>query len=414
MSILEKILAWAINQEDWKQDAIRRIIEQESYTNDDVSEIANILLHQNGYVDSAPSPTLIDRSRFYSNEKTAINKIVLKKIESLKNINALSQEGKLKFAFSGLTIIYGENGVGKSGYVRILKKCCKAKGFEKILPDVFTKESSQITEATIFYSCNGDEKKLKWIDDQYDGSELEQLVVYDNKCGKIQVTDKNELIYLPNGADIFKKLIDCLKEVKKEIQNKQPQSTSINEDKIHQNTNAFNIIKSITKDTEKEKIANDLEWTNKHHDKLSKVSQKILDANEEGIRRQVNTVIKEIKNFKSIKITVVDLEKKIFKDKVANIFRMKRVKNEQQLALDMLTENMQKEKMLEGTGNELWRIMYDAAKEFSIKSVYKSSDYPNLDGQCVLCQQELDSNAKKKMADFSDFAKGLESPKFSI
>ncbi|MDE0119183.1 MAG: hypothetical protein OXM55_04155 [Bdellovibrionales bacterium] len=126
MSILSEILEWAKQQDDWKQDAVRRIIENGNYTSEDVKELTDIILFKYGYVEELKVPAkLIDKSKFITVEESKKHKVILKKITAPKNVNALSVDAELKFAINGLTIIYGENGVGKSGYTRILKKCCK-------------------------------------------------------------------------------------------------------------------------------------------------------------------------------------------------------------------------------------------------------------------------------------------------
>ena len=405
MSILSEIIEWAKKQDHWKQDAIRRILQNGDYTEEDVFEIAKILLHNHGYIDSAPTPIQIDKLNFPKVEG-AENKVILKKIKSPKNVNALLNETELQFALSGLTIIYGENGTGKSGYIRILKKCCKARGIDNILPDIFAKEKSQTSTATIFYSYNNNKKEIEWIDGQYNGGELEQLLVYDSKCGKIQVTDKNELIYLPNGMDIFKKLVDCLREVKKEIEKEKPQEITINFNKIDRNTSIFKKIDSINKNTNKRKIINELQWSEDHDKELTKVSRKILDINEVGLEKQITAITKESQSLETIKQVVVILETVFSEEKIQNIFAMVENKKESQIVLDELTKEMQKEEMLKGTGNKVWQAMYSAAKEFSLQSAYENSNYPNLEGQCVLCQQDLSNDAKERMKAFSKFAEG--------
>jgi AAA15 family ATPase/GTPase len=47
--------------------------------------------------------------------------IVLKKIQGIRNVNALPDNSELSFAHKGLTVIYGENGAGKSGWPDPLK-----------------------------------------------------------------------------------------------------------------------------------------------------------------------------------------------------------------------------------------------------------------------------------------------------
>ena len=404
MSILSEIIDWAVEQTNWKQDAIRRIIEQGNYTDEDVSEISKILLHKNGFTDSALSPVLIDKDKFQNIENTNNNKVILKKIESPKNVNALFDKAKLQFALEGITIIYGENGVGKSGYSRILKKCCKAREVDNIFPNIFTEEKTVPGTATIFYSYNDQEKKLDWVDGQCHGGELEQLVVHDNKCGKIQVTDKNELIYLPSGMDIFKKLIDCFGEVKKEIEKLKPQEAKLNLEKIDKTTNIYSKMRSISKTTDKETISKDFEWLEEYDKKLFEISKKIIDTNEDEIKKKIISFEKEIKYLENIKDIVEKLEKPFSHEKIKNAFEMLKNKKESQTALDKLTTDIQKEEMLEGTGSPLWQVMYSAAVDFSKRSTSQNLPYPSLNGQCVLCQQSLDENAREKMESFSKFA----------
>ncbi|MEZ4872700.1 MAG: hypothetical protein R2827_10795 [Bdellovibrionales bacterium] len=251
---MNEIIDWAVTQEDWKQDIVRRVLDNGDFTSDDVNEIKEILLHQNGYLEKTDfTPIKIDKASFVTTENSAKTKVVLKKIESPTNVNALTPQAKLQFAFNGLTIVYGENGSGKSGYSRILKKCCKAREVDSILPNVFSEDKKGPSKATVHFSVNNKDQAVEWIDGQYRGGPLDQLVVYDNKCGKIQVNDKNELIYLPYGTDVFKKLIDCIVEVKKQIEALKPKEISINTDKIDESSEVLKKIKSINKSTEKEK-----------------------------------------------------------------------------------------------------------------------------------------------------------------
>jgi len=62
---------------------------------------------------------------------------------------------------------------------------------------------------------------------------------------------------------------------------------------------------------------------------------------------------------------------------------------------------------LSGTGTELWRAMWDAAKQFSESNVYKEQSFPftGESGQCVLCQQQLDPVAVSRFKVFDAFCK---------
>lgn len=113
MSILNEIIEWAKQQDEWKQDLIRRILAQGNYTPDDVEAVSEIIKFNHGYVEKQTvTPIGISEVKVISSEQSQSTRIVLQKIESPSNINNLSSHGKLQFALNGLTIIYGENGSG--------------------------------------------------------------------------------------------------------------------------------------------------------------------------------------------------------------------------------------------------------------------------------------------------------------
>mgnify|MGYP001182460732 CR=1 FL=1 len=407
MTILSEILDWATAQEDWKQDIVRRILSFGEYTDKDVKEIAEIVLAQNGYRKSSSIKAIpINRSDFTSIERASSSKVVLRKLESPTNVNALTSDSKLQFALDGLTIVYGENGVGKSGYSRLLKSCCKARSVDSVLPNVFDDQSSTQASVKLEFSENENVIQYEWSNTAEGNEFLQQIVVYDNKCGKIQVTDKNELIYLPSGTDIFKKIIDCISEVKNILSNEKPKEVKINLDKIDLSSSIYKYVSKITKDTESDELLKKLEWSEKNESDLVSLSKKIVDANETEIKKKVTALDKEITSLTSLQSDFDLLEKSYSEEKQKNLSVIINNKLDSKKALDELSQSMSTDGMISGTGNELWRVLYDAAKDFSEKVAYPDSTFPNETAKCVFCQQDLVPDAKMRLETFKRFAEG--------
>jgi hypothetical protein len=62
---------------------------------------------------------------------------------------------------------------------------------------------------------------------------------------------------------------------------------------------------------------------------------------------------------------------------------------------------------LKGTGSDLWRKLWEAAREYSTAGPHPLQEFPPTsdDARCVLCQQELDSVARGRFAKFDAFCR---------
>src|SRR5262245_454335 len=86
---------------------------------------------------------------------------LLKGLRDVRAVNALSAGQAIEF-HPRLTLIYGENGAGKSGYVRVLKRIGGVRTAEPIIPDVFAAGSVGSPEATVSYVLDGEEREVEW------------------------------------------------------------------------------------------------------------------------------------------------------------------------------------------------------------------------------------------------------------
>jgi len=141
MSALDSIIKWAGEDLlEWQSDAVRRLLLQEELSEEDKAELLRMLKERHGIKDDAhpaPKPKPLKKGDVSGSPQTS-EKVILKDLHDLKNVNAIPDGSGLTFGHSGLTVIYGENGSGKSGYARVLKKACNARDTkERLLPNVY-------------------------------------------------------------------------------------------------------------------------------------------------------------------------------------------------------------------------------------------------------------------------------------
>ena len=118
MSVYHYILAWSENKPLYLRDSLRRILNA-SIDNDDINELTLLVKKEHGDDTVNIQPIFYDQTHIPTSIQTNNDYPKLLGLKNPKNISALHSEADLKFSEDGLTVIYGNNGSGKSSYSRI-------------------------------------------------------------------------------------------------------------------------------------------------------------------------------------------------------------------------------------------------------------------------------------------------------
>ncbi len=109
-------------------------------TEDDLGELLAMIKAGAGFSLDTPPPATIPFTKLHFGG-VKHQPLVLKGIANVQGVNRLVPEAQLKFCPAGLTVVYGRNGSGKSGFVRILRTACRTRiekaGQLKVLADVY-------------------------------------------------------------------------------------------------------------------------------------------------------------------------------------------------------------------------------------------------------------------------------------
>lgn len=156
------LLDWSNAQPLWQRDALRRLCGKVTLDASDLAEFLEICRGTSTKAEPLEEKHLPKPSGVSG----AVNLLA---IHSTKHVNALATGQRLTFTKTGLTVIYGDNGSGKSGYARVLKRSCRARVPEKVgkqervLPNVYSKDAGP-PQAIIEYSIGGQNRTCNWTD----------------------------------------------------------------------------------------------------------------------------------------------------------------------------------------------------------------------------------------------------------
>jgi energy-coupling factor transporter ATP-binding protein EcfA2 len=131
----------------------------------------------------------------------------------------LAADQRLQFSANGITVVYGDNGSGKSGYTRILKQICRARDPKTatILPNIYGTQTG-LLKAQVQFVAAGQNQTTEWIKDQTMERLLSSVSVFDSSTASIHVDVTNDVAYVPFPMALLSNLAEACKSIKNALQ----------------------------------------------------------------------------------------------------------------------------------------------------------------------------------------------------
>jgi energy-coupling factor transporter ATP-binding protein EcfA2 len=401
MDVLQEILKWSGDKPIWQQDALRRLLVKGALDDNDYSELLTLCKSRHGLVNSITSEPITDAH--ISGKSSASESINLTSLTHHDGVNALAQNQTVKFG-PGLTVVYGQNAAGKSGYTRVLKRACRARGSEDVLGNVLSETVPTPPSVTLAYQAGSDQKKWQWSNDKNVNPELGNVSVFDRHCATVYLDEKTDVAFRPFGLDLFDKL-SAASEKLKALLDKERSLLSAKEyqTSIPQGTKAIKLVENITSLTnfDELKLYGSLsEAEKKHHEDLRKRLQDLKSPDIEKTKKSLTLFADRLKHYR---LKLQKVRELLTQDKIDSIYQTRQQIQVKELALASLTIKIQKYDTLNAVNTDEWAKMWTATSEFS-KSILPGKSFPIIEhnAPCPLCQQELDTAAKERLAAFGE------------
>jgi hypothetical protein len=110
MALEELIVAWSQERPAWQREVMRRVAAGETFSEEDYDSLVEVI------VEGKELPTGHFGLEQLPQAASEDVPVCLVAIEKPEHVNALESKEPLTFEPQGLTIVYGDNGSGKSGY----------------------------------------------------------------------------------------------------------------------------------------------------------------------------------------------------------------------------------------------------------------------------------------------------------
>lgn len=390
--IVDFLWEWADTQGDWSKLLINKIVTSESDLSSSERQtifeyfLQSINLHTGLPTLAIVKPTYTPTSK----------KIELESLSNITGVNRLAKNQVINFS-KNLSVIFGENGTGKTGYGRILKTL----GFSydsnnKILCNVF--EADQAKTATIKFKANDTDETFNW-NGANKNAELENISVFNSNCVQISLSDR-QLIVSPVGFHLFN-LVSAELNALLELLNSKIASFPLAlswAEKLHNGTPQQVFVTGISSTTTEQKLVELSSFTAANDEDLATKEKELANLNKSLLQTEVQNLNAIVYELGVLNSRIQDAQNNFTETQWKSLIDF----NKEISVLEGKTQTGIKDIA------EKYGIEFYETKEF--QSFIKSAEnyvqtinkpgYPKLDDKCLYCLQPLEGSAHELVTSY--------------
>ena len=396
--VRQEIRSWLHQQQDWLQLAAEKLLSLGSLTKADIEFIAEHLKTHAGQ--EVTSHRNLDGLNGPTELEAGLRLIEIGEIEGIEN---LVPGSPLTFGKGNLSVIFGSNGSGKSGYTRILKSACGKPQAKTLQSNVF-KSPPEKQQCTITYRLSGTDQSIVWIANNTPIDEIRAVDIFDADADTLYLRQETEASYTPPSVALFRSLATICDRVKARLQEEQNRLVSAlpTLPPGYTNTVVSAAYASLNPDVDKVTFQLLTGWTENDQNTMDQLETRLRTADPAALAQKKRNTKFQLEQFATQLRNAVTAVSPEQLETIRNA--RKKAQTKRQIAIESAQVELAQ---LDGIGSNTWEALWRAAREYS-QLAYPGQDFPvtDNDARCVLCHQLLTKKAPQRLHDFEAFVQG--------
>ena len=401
-SALADILKWSKQRPEWLGDALRRLMAGGELSEQDIDQLEAICLGDEGNASPLADEHIAPL-------RLAGAPVAITALRDPVGVNALARGKGLTFASSGLTIVYGDNGSGKSGFVRVLKSACRSRDEKTaILRDV-NAVGDIPQSAHIDFEVAGRAETYDWCPEDGDHADLAAVSIFDARSANTHVQKTNNVAYVPFAMALLDRLGQVCDELRRRVSARIDELTgqtpvAIKTPSLKEDTAAGAFLHGLSAKSSPAEVDLLVTLSDEERSRLSS-----LDAD---LAQDPAKAAEKLKargaRLESLVRALNRLAGSAEAGRFAELRRLETDAKAASEAVRLASDSLFAKAPLPGVGSDAWRRLWDAARSYSDEVAYPNRTFPAPveDERCVLCQQFLEDDAQRRQSGFETFVKG--------
>ena len=400
-AINQDILGWLEKRPTWQRNLFQRVVRNQVIDNSYIEQLVDLLVANKTVAPETPTLTIDELPQGGDMKES----IAICSVGDLQGVNALLGGQTLQFSPTGMTIVYGDNGSGKSGYARLLKQIVGARHHEEILSNVFTNERCA-QSAQINYRCGGADQVATWSP-TFNDTTFGRVHFYDEACGNDYLQNETELSYRPSVLGLLDRLVELIDQVSSEIGKRitVEEAKQFSLPNVPDGTSAANFLSKLSDRTDPHSLDQLLDAHQDLDEELQEYRQEEARLRATDPTKEKTRLLAVAEDAAALADHLESIENTLSPAAAGRILTLKQTAMELRASAEKVSSNSFANEPLPGVGSQTWRAMWEAAERYAQAEAYPDRDFPSTedDDVCVLCQQPLAQDAQARLRRFHSY-----------
>jgi hypothetical protein len=402
MALHDDIHGWLTTLLPWQQELFLRALSGAPLDVRARDEVLDVLLGDPEALASARSVRREDLPADLATGST----VELLSIEHVGGVNRLADGEQLRFVPSGLNVIYGSNGSGKSGWARIPKHAGRAHHEEAVLGDAYVDAANRKRPvAMIRWQLAGAERRLDLVLDEVAPSGLAGMCVFDAACGLRLLTADHEVDYVPLAVEAVRRLHRAHGEVAERLRERLTalQDPDLPLELFSDGTEVRRQLAALGPESDVEMLRRIARTADPERREI--VAREVAAIESENVDLLARAAELDAERAETLAAALTGTLAHIGADAV-NAARLEReAVKAAEAAADRLSTERFAEEPLSGAATEPWLVLWNAAKAF-MREVHGQEFPADHDAAlCPTCMQLIQPEARERLLRFEEWVR---------
>ncbi|MBW8050527.1 MAG: AAA family ATPase [Cytophagales bacterium] len=398
------IIQWAESRPYWEKYIWKKCLENGDLTDTELGEAFKYFKMEYDLAEQEDLPEL-SLNGLVPPEDAEMDVIHLKEVKNCENVNAIPNDQCLQFG-KQLTLVWGGNGSGKSGYGRLMANACFSRGKRIIHPNL--KEENVSTEPAtadiVIDDGTEDGNTVQYVDNGASAGDLKRFAVFDKESVPIRLDRSNSVHFTPGQLVVFDHVNSYIYAIEEKLKTERDALKKENpvENSFADTTSIVSkLLLDLTAEVTVEQIKELTAFPEDGDEQIAKLKEEREALRKLDVPAKKKTFAEEQQTLTRYKQALETVWKHLTDENVAVVNGLVKEVIDKNTLVEKLGVDKFDDGIFETTGSENWKGLLVAAKKLYEAEQVKADD--NELEHCLLCHQELTDKEKQLFKDYWAF-----------